>query len=107
MDGKHFTCRFKGHLSCRTCYSSDVDGKFHLPLQAQFRALSGLGHPMGQTFVNEWTKLKTLWDAAHQSVLGHGFHTTKADRFHQFYAAAIKLTNVTEPNLPAFPKMTL
>ena len=92
---------------CRTCYSSDVDGKFHLPLEAQFRALAGLGHPMGQTFVNEWTKLKTLWDAAHQSVLGHGFHTTKADRFHQFYAAAIKLTNVTEPNLPAFPKMTL
>ncbi|MDE0485851.1 MAG: TIGR02710 family CRISPR-associated CARF protein [Nitrospira sp.] len=93
--------------ACRTCYSSDVDGKFHLPLHAQFRALSGLGHPMGQTFVNEWTKLKTLWDAAHQSVLGHGFHTTKADRFHQFYTAAIKLTNVTEPNLPVFPKMTL
>ena len=93
--------------ACRSCYSSDVDGKFHLPLQAQFRALSGLGHPMGQTFVNEWTKLKTLWDAAHQSVLGHGFQTTKTDRFHQFYAAAIKLTNVTEPNLPAFPKMTL
>ena len=93
--------------ACRSCYSSDVDGKFHLPLQAQFRALSGLGHPMGQTFVNEWTKLKTLWDAAHQSVLGHGFQTTKADRFHQFYAAAIKLTNVTEPNLPTFPKMAL
>lgn len=93
--------------ACRSCYSSDVDGKFHLPLQAQFRALSGLGHPMGQTFVNEWTKLKTLWDAAHQSVLGHGFQTTKADRFHQFYAAAVKLTNVTEPNLPTFPKMTL
>lgn len=92
---------------CRTCYSSDVDGKFHLPLQAQFRALAGLRHPMGQTFINEWTKLKTLWDAAHQSVLGHGFQTTKADRFHQFYAAAIKLTDVTEPNLPVFPKMTL
>ena len=92
---------------CRTCYASDVDGKFHLPLQAQFRALAGLGHPMGQTFVNEWTRIKTLWDAAHHSVLGHGFQTTKADRFHQFYAAALKLTNVTEPNLPAFPKMTL
>ncbi len=92
---------------CRTCYASDVDGKFHLPLQAQFRALAGLGHPMGQTFVNEWAKIKTLWDAVHQSVLGHGFQTTKADRFHQFYAVAIKLTNVTEPNLPAFPKMTL
>ena len=92
---------------CRTCYTDDVDGKFHLPLQAQFRALAGLGHPMGQTFVNEWTRIKTLWDAAHQSVLGHGFQTTKADRFHQFYAAALKLTNVTEPDLPAFPKMTL
>ena len=92
---------------CRTCYTSDVDGKVHLPLQAQFRALAGMGHPMGQTFVTEWTKLKTLWDAAHQSVLGHGFQATKADRFHQFHAATIKLTNATEPNLPVFPKMTL
>ena len=92
---------------CRTSYTDDVDGKFHLPLQAQFRALAGLGHPMGQTFVNEWTKLKTLWDAAQQSVLGHGFQTTKADRFHQFYVAALKLTNVTESTLPVFPKMTL
>ncbi len=92
---------------CRTCYVNDVDGKFRLPLQAQFRALAGLGHPMGQAFVNEWAKIKTLWDAAHQSVLGHGFQTTKVDRFHQFYAVALKLTNVTEPNLPVFPKMTL
>ncbi len=92
---------------CRTCYANDMDGKFHLPLQAQFRALAGLGHPMGQTFVNEWAKLKTLWDATDHSVLGHGVQTTKPERFHQFYAVAIKLTNVTEPNLPAFPKMTL
>ncbi len=92
---------------CRTCYASDVDGKFHLPLQAQFRALAGLGHPMGQTFVNEWSRIKTLWDTAHQSVLGHGFHLTKADRFHQFHAVAMRLTNVAESDLPTFPRMTL
>ncbi len=93
--------------SCRACYASDVDGKFHLPLQAQLRALAGLGHPMGHAFVNEWTKLKTLWDAVHHGVLGHGFQTTKADRFHQLHAVVIKLTNVTEPDLPVFPTLTL
>ena len=28
---------------CRTCYLEDIDGKYKLPLQAQFRVLAGLG----------------------------------------------------------------
>ncbi|TLY18819.1 MAG: TIGR02710 family CRISPR-associated protein, partial [Nitrospirae bacterium] len=35
---------------CRTCYLDDVDGKYKLPLVAQFRALAGLGDQMGQAF---------------------------------------------------------
>ena len=93
--------------SCRACYTNEVDGKFHLPLHAQLRTLAGLGHPMGQTFLHEWPKMKTLWDTANHSVLGHGFQTSKADRFAQFYAWVLKLTNVTESDVPTFPTMTL
>lgn len=93
--------------SCRACYAHEVDGKFHLPLYTQFRVLAGLGDPMGQAFMNEWAKLKTLWDATDHSVLGHGFQTTKSERFHQFHALVMKLTNATDLDLPTFPKMTL
>ncbi len=92
---------------CRTCMLDDVDGKYKLALHAQFRALDGLGDPMGHTFVAEWTKIKTLWDSAYQSVLGHGFHTTKIERFHQLYTLVLKITKVNESSLPRFPTMTL
>ncbi len=93
--------------TCRACYANDVDGKFRLPLHAQLRTLAELGHPMGHTFVNEWARMKTLWDAAHHSVLGHGFQTLKADRFAQFHTWVIKLTNVPSHDIPTFPRMTL
>lgn len=93
--------------SCRTCMMDDVDGKYKLALHAQFRALAGLGDPMGQTFLAEWPKMKTLWDSAYQSVLGHGFHTTKIERFHQIHTVVLKLANVAEASLPRFPSMAL
>ncbi|MER3423787.1 MAG: TIGR02710 family CRISPR-associated protein, partial [Nitrospiraceae bacterium] len=44
--------------TCRTCYLSDVDGKYTLPLLGQFRALAGLGDTMGQAYLTQWAKLK-------------------------------------------------
>ena len=35
---------------CRSCYSDDIDGKYVLSLQAQFRVLAGLGDQMGESF---------------------------------------------------------
>jgi hypothetical protein len=32
--------------TCRTRYLNEIDGKYRLPLQAQFQALAGLGDPM-------------------------------------------------------------
>ena len=92
---------------CRTSMLDDVDGKYKLTLPAQFRALAGFGDPMGQSFVTEWPKMKTLLDTAYQSVLGHGFHTTKTERFQQLYALTLKLTKVDESSLPRFPSMSL
>ena len=46
--------------TCRTCFLNDVDGKFRLPLQAQFKALAGLGDAMGETFPGPMAKNKNL-----------------------------------------------
>ena len=92
---------------CRTCHLSDVDGKYRLPPTAQFRALAGLGDAMGQTFVAQWPKMKSLIDAADHSVLGHGFEAIKTERFQQLYDMVLKVTDVNESDLPKFPTMAL
>lgn len=93
--------------TCRTCFLNDVDGKYKLPLQAQYRALAGLGDQVGQAYLAHWTKLKPLLDAAQQGVLGSGFEPIKAERFHQLYELVMKITGITEASLPKFPALTL
>lgn len=93
--------------TCRTCYQDDIAGKYKLPLQAQFRVLAGLGHDMGHTYVKQWTNMKPLLDAAGHAVLGHGFDTIKAERFHQLHEIVVKLTGVNDLSLPKFPVLNL
>jgi len=93
--------------TCRTCYLDDVDGKYKLPLQAQFRALAGLGDQVGQTYLAQWTKLKPLLDVAGQAVLGHRFEPIKVERFQQLYEIVLKVTGVTDASLPKFPTLHL
>lgn len=91
--------------TCRTCYLEDIDGKFKLPLQAQFRVLAGLGDQLGQSFLREWPMMKPLLDAANHAVLGHGFEPIKGERVQQFYDVVVKLTGVVDSSLPIFPKL--
>ena len=91
--------------TCRTCYLEDSDGKYKLPLQAQFRALASLGDAMGQAFLREWPGMKPLLDAANQSVLGHGCEPVKPERVVQFYEVVVKLTGVQDSSLPKFPTL--
>jgi CRISPR-associated protein (TIGR02710 family) len=93
--------------TCRTCYLEDIDGKYKLPLQAQFRVLAGLGDPLGQSFLREWPMMKPLLDAASHAVLGHGFDTIKGERVQQLYDVVVKLTGVSETSLPKFPVLNL
>ncbi|MBH0199979.1 MAG: TIGR02710 family CRISPR-associated protein [Nitrospira sp.] len=93
--------------TCRTCYLEDIDGKFKLPLQAQFRVLAGLGDQLGQSFLREWPMMKPLLDAANHAVLGHGFEPIKGERVHQLYEVVVKLTGVADSSLPIFPKLNL
>jgi CRISPR-associated protein (TIGR02710 family) len=92
---------------CRGCYLDDIDGKYKLPMQSQFRALAGLGHSAGQAYLANWTKLKPLLDAAAQAVLGHGFEPVKPERFHQLYDQVMKLTGINDSSLPKFPVLHL
>lgn len=93
--------------TCRTCYLQDIDGKYKLPLQAQFRVLAGLGDHLGQAFLREWPKMKPLLDAANHAVLGHGFEPIKAERVQQLYDVVVRLTGVAESSLPKFPVLNL
>lgn len=93
--------------TCRTCYLDDVDGKYKLPLQAQFRALAGLGDQMGQSFLRVWPTMKPLLDAASHAVLGHGYDPIKSERVQQFYDVVVKLSGVAESSLPKFPILAI
>jgi CRISPR-associated protein (TIGR02710 family) len=93
--------------TCRSCWLEDLDGKYKLPVQAQFRALAGLGDQMGQAFLREWPTLKPLLDAANHAVLGHGFEPVKAERVQQLYDVVVKLSGVSETLLPKFPVLNI
>lgn len=93
--------------TCRTCFLSDLDGKYKLPLHEQFRALAGLGSQMGQAYLAQWPKMKPLLAAADQAVLGHGFEPIKPERFNQLYEVVFKLTGVNDASLPKFPVLAL
>jgi CRISPR-associated protein (TIGR02710 family) len=92
---------------CRTCYLEDIDGKYKLPLQAQFRVLAGLGDQLGQAFLREWQKMKPLLDAASHGLLGHGFELVKSERVQQLYDVVVRLTGTAESSLPKFPVLRL
>jgi len=93
--------------TCRTCWLEDLDGKYKLPVQAQFRALAGLGDQMGQAFLREWPTMKPLLNAANQAVLGHGFEPLKAERVQQLYEVVVKLSGANETSLPKFPMLSV
>src|SRR5262249_19297019 len=93
--------------TCRSCWLEDLDGKYKLPLQAQFRALAGLGDQMGQAFLREWPTMKPLLDAANHAVLGHAFEQIKAERRQQLYEVVVKLSGVSQTSLPKFPVLNL
>ncbi|MBM4125008.1 MAG: TIGR02710 family CRISPR-associated protein [Nitrospira sp.] len=93
--------------TCRTCFLNDLDGKYKLPLHAQFRTLAGLGDQMGQAYLAQWPAMKPLLDAAGHAVLGHGFEPIKPERFQQLAEVVTKLTGVSETSMPKFPVLTL
>lgn len=93
--------------TCRSQYLNELDGKYRLPLTAQFQALAGFGDPMGQRFVTDWPKMKSLFDAADHALLGYGFEPVKPERFHQLYDLVVILSGVVPTDLPEFPSLNI
>ena len=93
--------------TCRRQYLNEIDGKYRLPLQAQFQALAGFEDPLGQRFVTDWPKMKSLFDAAEHALLGYGFEPIKPERFHQLYDMVVKLSGVAPVDLPEFPSLNV
>jgi CRISPR-associated protein (TIGR02710 family) len=93
--------------TCQRQYLNDIDGKYRLPLQAQFQALAGFGDPMGQRFITDWPKMKSLFDAADHALLGYGFEPIKPERFHQLYDRVMKLSGVAPTDLLEFPSLNV
>ena len=88
--------------TCLACYLEDVDGKYVLPMQAQYRLLAALNDPLGHAFLKEWPGMKPLFNAANHAVLGHGADTAKAERVQQLLDVVVKLSNAGDASLPKF-----
>jgi hypothetical protein len=93
--------------TCLSCYLEDIDGKYVLPAQAQFRVLAALDDPIGHSFAKEWPAMKPLLNAANHAVLGRGAETVKAERVQQLFTVVIKLSNTGDASLPKFPTLSL
>ena len=93
--------------TCRNCYLDDIDGKYVLPAQAQFRVLAALDDPIGHAFLKEWPAMKPLLNAANQAVLGRGAETVKAERVQQLFNVVAKLSNTGDASLPKFPTLNV
>jgi CRISPR-associated protein (TIGR02710 family) len=91
--------------TCLACYLEDIDGKYVLPAQAQFRLLAALDDPLGHAFLKEWPRMKPLLNAANHAVLGHGGDTVKGERVQQLFEVVVKLSNAGEASLPKFPAL--
>ena len=92
---------------CVACYLEDIDGKYVLPAQAQFRLLAALDDPIGHAFLKEWPGMKPLLNSANQAVLGRGAETVKGERVKQLLDVVVKLSNADEASLPKFPTLNL
>ena len=92
---------------CVACYLEDIDGKYVLPAQAQFRLLAALDDPIGHAFIKEWPGMKPLLNSANQAVLGHGAETVKGERVKQLLDVVVKLSNADEASLPKFPTLNV
>ena len=92
---------------CRTCYLQDIDGKYVLPAQAQFRLLAALDDPIGHAFLKEWPGMKPLLNSANQAVLGRGAETVKGERVQQLLDVVVKVSNAGEASLPKFPTLNV
>ncbi len=88
-------------------YTSSIDGKVRIRLEAAYRLLSELGDELGLAFNKHWNSLKVLFEARNLSILAHGFAPIKPERFKQLWEMALKISDTRPEWLPQFPRIEL
>lgn len=88
-------------------YTSSIDGKVRIRLEAAYRLLSELGDELGLAFNKHWNSLKVLFEARNLSILAHGFAPIKPERYKQLWEMALKISDTRPERLPQFPRMEL
>lgn len=88
-------------------YTSSIDGKIKIGLEADYRLLKELGDELGEAFYKQWNSLKVLLEARNLSILVHGFTPIKPERYKQLWEMVLKLSSTQAEKLPQFPKMEL
>lgn len=86
-------------------YTSEIDGKIKIGLQAGYRLLKEMGDELGLAFEKHWNNLKALLEARNQSILAHGFIPIKPERYHQMWDLMLKISGIQPEKLPQFPRM--
>ncbi len=88
-------------------YTSRIDGKIKIGLEAAYRLLSELGDRLGEAFTQQWNNLKVPLEARNNSILAHGFAPIKPERYQQLWDMALKISDTRPERLPQFPRMEL
>ncbi len=88
-------------------YTSRIDGKIKVGLEAAYRLLSELGDGLGSVFDKHWNSLKVLFEARNLSILAHGFAPIKPERYKQLWEMVLKISDTRPERLPQFPRMEL
>ncbi len=88
-------------------YTSRIDGKVKVGLEAAYGLLLELGDELGLAFNKHWNNLKVLFEARNLSILAHGFAPIKPERYQQLWEMALKISDTRPERLPQFPRMEL
>ena len=86
-------------------YTSRIDGKIKVGLEAAYGLLLELGDELGLAFNKHWNSLKVLFEARNLSILAHGFAPIKPERYQQLWEMALKISDTRPERLPQFPRM--
>lgn len=88
-------------------YTSPLDNKIKIGAIGAYQLLKALGDERGKLFDKQWNGLKSLLEARHNSVLGHGFLSIPRERYQQLFDSILKIAECRIEQIPRFPHLDL
>ena len=88
-------------------YTSPLDNKIKIGALGGFQLLKALGDERGKLFDKQWNGLKSLLEARHNSVLGHGFLSIPRERYQQLLDSILKISESRNEQIPRFLHLDL